>query len=90
MSKPLKLTIKSKDGKNPVAVFQGQEMQQTRRSSQYNVTIGNWTLGHGVTDFTLEMPADQKPKATITFNPDIIDIDVTVAGIQTLLYKVEE
>lgn len=58
---------------------------QCLRSSGYSVEINDWELGRGVTDFRLEMPADGKPKATITFIPDVVDIDVAVAGVQTLL-----
>lgn len=58
---------------------------QVLNSSGYSVKINDWKLGRGVTDFTLEMPAGKKPKATITFNPDIVDIEVTAASIQTLV-----
>lgn len=60
---------------------------QMLNSSGYSVKINDWKLGRGVTDFTLEMPAGKKPKATITFNPDIVDIEVTAASIQTLSMK---
>ena len=36
------------------------------------------------------MPAGKKPKATITFNPDIVDIEVTAASIQTLVNENDE
>ncbi|WP_164683861.1 hypothetical protein [Streptococcus hyointestinalis] len=62
---------------------------QALRSAGYSVKINDWELGRGVTDFTLEMPAGKKPKATITFNPDIVDIEVTAASIQTLVSESE-
>ncbi|MGT2969077.1 hypothetical protein [Streptococcus azizii] len=83
--KPLKITIRPKEDRNPVVVVDGVELQQAWRSSGYNVQVGEWTLGRGVENFTLEMPADKRPKATITFNPDIVDIEVIAAGVQTLL-----
>ncbi|WP_277293924.1 hypothetical protein [Streptococcus hyointestinalis] len=63
---------------------------QMLNSSGYSVKINDWKLGRGVTDFTLEMPAGKKPKATITFNPDIVDIEVTAASIQTLVNENDE
>lgn len=82
---PLKITIRPKEDRNPVLNFEGQELQQAWRSSGYNIQVGEWILGRGVESFTLEMPADKRPKATITFNPDIVDIEVIAAGVQTLL-----
>jgi len=38
----------------------------------------------------LSMPAGDKPKATVTFYPDSVDIDVMVAGIQTSILDVPE
>ncbi|HEM3013692.1 TPA: hypothetical protein U0767_000489 [Streptococcus suis] len=74
----LKLSIKPK--------FEPSE-GQTLLSSGYSVKINDWELGRGVTDFKLEMLADKKPKATITFTPDVIDVDEMMAmlGFQTLL-----
>ena len=74
--KQLKLSIKPKheptDG-------------QCLRSSGYSVKISDWELGRGVIGFKLEMPADKKPKITITAIPDIMEIDATViAEIQKL------
>lgn len=53
---------------------------QCLRSSGYSVKIDDWELGRGVTDFKLEMSADKKPKATVTFTPDIIDVDEMMAA----------
>lgn len=74
--KQLKLSIKPKheptDG-------------QCLHSSGYSVKINDWEFGRGVIDFKLEMPADKKPKITITAIPDIMEIDATViAEIQKL------
>ena len=63
---------------------------QALNSSGYSVKINDWELGRGVTDFTLEMPADKKTKATITFHPNIVNIEVTAASIQTLVSESEE
>lgn len=79
--KPLKLSIKPKLDLND---------GQCLNSSGYSVKINDWELGRGVTDFRLEMPAGEKPKATITFTPDVIDVDETVADVQTLLSKLNE
>ena len=58
---------------------------QCLRSSGYSVKINDWELGRGVIDFKLEMPADKKPKITITAIPDVMEIDATViAYIQNL------
>lgn len=58
---------------------------QSLNSSGYSVKINNWELGRGVTGLRLEMPADRKPKITITAIPDVIEIDATViAEIQNL------
>ncbi|MGM9884486.1 hypothetical protein [Streptococcus hyointestinalis] len=62
---------------------------QALLSTGYSITINDWKLGRGVTDFKLEMPAGKKPKATITFHPDIVDIEVTAASIQTLVSESE-
>ena len=58
---------------------------QCLRSSGYSVKINDWELGRGVTDFKLEMSADKKPKATVTFTPDVIDVDgvMAVKEVQT-------
>lgn len=58
---------------------------QCLRSSGYSVKINDWELGRGVIDFKLEMPADKKPKITITAIPDVMEIDATVfADIRNL------
>ncbi len=65
---------------------------QCLKSSGYSIKINDWELGHGVTDFKLEMSADKKPKATVTFTPDVVDIDETMAvvEVQTLLSELNE
>ena len=68
--KQLKLSIKPK---------QEPTEGQCLRSSGYAVKIDKWELGRGVIDFKLEMPADKKPKATLTFTPDVIDVDGMMA-----------
>nr|DAX32441.1 MAG TPA: hypothetical protein [Caudoviricetes sp.] len=68
--KQLKLSIKPKQEPND---------GQCLRSSGYSVKINDWELGRGVTDFKLEMSADKKPKATVTFTPDVIDVDEMMA-----------
>ena len=74
--KQLKLSIKPK---------QEPAEGQSLNSSGYSVKINDWELGRGVIDFKLEMPADKKPKITITAIPDVIEIDATViAEIQKL------
>lgn len=74
--KQLKLSIKPK---------QEPTEGQCLRSSGYSVKINDWELGQGVIDFKLEMPADKKPKITITAIPDVMEIDATViADIQNL------
>jgi len=74
--KQLKLSIKPK---------QEPTEGQSLNSSGYSVKINDWELGRGVIDFKLEMPADKKPKITITAIPDVIEIDATViAEIQNL------
>ena len=52
---------------------------QCLNSSGYSIKINDWELGRGVTDFKLEMSADKKPKATVTFTPDVIDVDEVMA-----------
>lgn len=81
--KQLKLSIKPK---------QEPTDGQCLRSSGYSVKINEWELGRGVTDFKLEMSADKKPKATITFTPDVLDVDEMVAkvGVQTSLSELNE
>ena len=72
----LKLSIKPKQ--EPVE-------GQCLHSSGYSVKINDWELGRGVTDLRLEMPADGRPKITITAIPDVMEIDATViADIQNL------
>ena len=74
--KQLKLSIKPK---------QEPTEGQSLNSSGYSVKINDWEFGRGVIDFKLEMPADKKPKITITAIPDIMEIDATViAEIQKL------
>ena len=74
--KQLKLSIKPKH--EPT---EGQRLH----SSGYSIKINDWELGRGVTSFRLEMPADKKPKITITAIPDVMEIDATViAEIQKL------
>lgn len=68
--KQLKLSIKPK---------QEPTEGQSLNSSGYSVKINDWELGRGVTDFKLEMSADKKPKATVTFTPDVIDVDEMMA-----------
>ena len=68
--KQLKLSIKPK--------YEPTE-GQCLRSSGYSVKINDWELGRGVTDFKLEMSADKKPKATVTFTPGVIDVDGVMA-----------
>lgn len=79
----LKISIKPKQEPND---------GQCLRSSGYSVKINDWELGRGVIDFKLEMSADKKPKATVTFTPDVIDVDemMAVVGVQTLLSELNE
>lgn len=77
--KQLKLSIKPK---------QEPTEGQSLNSSGYSVKINDWELGRGVMDFKLEMPADKKPKITITAIPDVIKIDaIAIADIQSLQSK---
>ena len=73
--KQLKLSIKPK--REPA---EGQSLN----SSGYSVKINDWELGRGVTGFRLEMPADGKPKATVTFTPDVIETNGVVVDPQVL------
>nr|DAT03174.1 MAG TPA: hypothetical protein [Caudoviricetes sp.] len=73
--KQLKLSIKPKQ--EPT---EGQRLH----SSGYSVKINDWELGRGVIDFKLEMPADKKPKATVTFTPDVIETNGVVVDPQVL------
>ena len=73
--KQLKLSIKSKQ-----ELTEGQCL----RSSGYSVKINDWELGRGVTDFKLEMSADKKPKTTVTFTPDILEVDNVAVDLQIL------
>lgn len=52
---------------------------QCLNSSGYSIKVNDWELGRGVIDFKLEMSADKKPKATVTFIPDVIDVDEMMA-----------
>lgn len=73
--KQLKLSIKPK---------QEPTEGQSLNSSGYSVKINDWELGRGVTDFRLEMSADKKPKATVTFTPDVIETNGVVVDPQVL------
>lgn len=73
--KQLKLSIKPK---------QEPTEGQSLNSSGYSVKINDWELGRGVTDFKLEMSADKKPKATVTFTPDVIETNGVVVDPQVL------
>lgn len=73
--KQLKLSIKPK---------QEPTEGQSLNSSGYSVKINDWELGRGVTDFKLEMSADKKPKATVTFTPDVIETNGVVVNPQVL------
>lgn len=73
--KQLKLSIKPK---------QEPTEGQCLNSSGYSVKINDWELGRGVTGFRLEMPADGKPKATVTFTPDVIETNGVVVDSQIL------
>ncbi len=73
--KQLKLSIKPK---------QEPTEGQSLNSSGYSVKINDWELGRGVTDFKLEMSADKKPKATVTFTPDVIETNGMVVDPQVL------
>lgn len=73
--KQLKLSIKPK---------QEPTEGQSLNSSGYSVKINDWELGRGVTDFKLEMSADKKPKATVTFTPDVIEANGVVVDPQVL------
>ena len=65
---------------------------QPLNSSGYSIKINDWELGRGVTDFQLEMSASEKPKATITFTPSVIDVDemMAIVGVQTSLSELDE
>ena len=73
--KQLKLSIKPK---------QEPTEGQCLHSSGYSIKINDWELGRGVTDFKLEMSADKKPKATVTFTPDVIETNGVVVDPQVL------
>lgn len=73
--KQLKLSIKPK---------QEPTEGQSLNSSGYSVKINDWELGRGVMDFKLEMSADKKPKATVTFTPDVIETNGVVVDPQVL------
>lgn len=57
---------------------------QCLKSSGYSIKINDWELGRGVTDFKLEMSADKKPKVTVTFTPDILEVDNVAVDLQIL------
>lgn len=73
--KQLKLSIKPK---------QEPTEGQSLNSSGYSVKINDWELGRGVTGFRLEMSANGKPKITIDFTPDIIEVDNVAVDLQIL------
>lgn len=73
--KQLKLNIKPK---------QEPTEGQSLNSSGYSIKINDWELGRGVTDFKLEMSADKKPKATVTFTPDILEVGNAAVDLQIL------
>lgn len=73
--KQLKLSIKPK---------QEPTEGQSLNSSGYSVKINDWELGRGVTGFRLEMPANGKPKITIDFTPDILEVDNVAVDLQIL------
>lgn len=73
--KQLKLSIKPKQ--EPA---EGQRLH----SSGYSIKINDWELGRRVTDFKLEMSAGKKPKATVTFTPDILEVDNVAVDLQIL------
>lgn len=73
--KQLKLSIKPK---------QEPAEGQSLNSSGYSVKINDWELGRRVTDFKLEMSADKKPKATVTFTPDILEVNNVAVDLQIL------
>lgn len=73
--KQLKLNIKPK---------QEPTEGQSLNSSGYSIKINDWELGRGVTDFKLEMSADKKPKVTVTFTPDILEVDNVAVDLQIL------
>ena len=73
--KQLKLSIKPK---------QEPTEGQSLNSSGYSVKINDWELGRRVTDFKLEMSAGKKPKATVTFTPDILEVDNVAVDLQIL------
>lgn len=51
-------------------------LEKNGRSYSYDIQIGDWHLGRGVSDFQLTMPASERPKVVITCYPDVMDIDV--------------
>lgn len=73
--KQLKLSIKPK---------QEPAEGQCLHSSGYSIKINGWELGRGVTDFKLEMSADKKPKVTVAFTPDILEVDDVAMNPQIL------
>lgn len=63
---------------------------QCLNSAGYSIKINDLELGHGVVGFSLEFLAGSKPKATITFTPEVIDVDETVADVQSLLSELNK
>lgn len=87
--KSLKVTIRPKVEKPPVMIG-GKEYPAQLRSTEHEVVVGDWVLGRGVIDFSLSMPANKRPKATITFYPESVDIDAMVAGVETSILEIPE
>ncbi|HFU4112863.1 TPA: hypothetical protein ACGO7U_001714 [Streptococcus suis] len=81
---PLKIIIRPKEDREPIFVYDGRELPQAWLSSGYNIQVGEWILGRGVSEFRLEMPANKRPTATIVFNPDVVDIETIATGGQIL------
>lgn len=54
---------KSKDSDNPLI------------SANYDVKLGNEVLGRGVLGINLSMPAGEKPKLTVEYALDSVQID---------------
>jgi hypothetical protein len=65
--KLLKLSIKPKEELSGQAPL---------RSNGYEVKIGDWVLGKGVTTFNIVMDANKKPVVTITCQPDEMDVEL--------------
>lgn len=66
MEKRLKLSIK------PIT----EEVDGRMNVRDYQVQLGDWVLGRGVTSTQLIMDAGQKPRFIIECQPDVVDIEV--------------